>query len=107
MIKKLVLLTSIVLCIPLSLYAHDFEVDGIYYNIIDSESYAVEVTHKGEDYNSFDNEYTGRIIIPSSVIYNNTEYQVIAVGTSAFERCIDVTDVNLPNNILSIKEDAF
>ena len=50
-------------------FAHDFEVDGIYYNITSSTDKTVGVTCRGSKYNSYNNEYTGSIVIPDSVTY--------------------------------------
>ena len=48
--------------------AHDFEKDGIYYNINDDEV-SVSVTYKGS--NAIDyTEYIGSVSIPPSVIYD-------------------------------------
>lgn len=40
---------ALLLC-STSLFAHDFEVEGIYYNIASSEEKTVGVTYKGNDY---------------------------------------------------------
>lgn len=47
--------------------AHDFEVDGIYYNILSEENKTVEITYKGTSYSQYTNEYTLSVIIPSKV----------------------------------------
>ena len=44
---------------------HNFEVDGIYYNIIDKKN--VSVAYKGNSYDEFKNEYTDRVVIPEEV----------------------------------------
>ena len=49
--------------------AHDFEVDGIYYNY--NGDGTVSVTYQGSSYNEYADEYTGDIVIPSSVKYND------------------------------------
>ena len=51
---KFFLTTIVVLLCNVMANAHDFQVDGIYYNIISSD--AVEVTFKGAKENSYDNE---------------------------------------------------
>ena len=48
-----------------SLWARDFEVDGIYYHIVGKDS--VEVTFKGESLNSVANEYIDTVVIPATV----------------------------------------
>ena len=45
-------------------FAHDFEVGGIYYNITDATNKTVAVTYKGNYYKNYSNEYTGTVVIP-------------------------------------------
>ena len=80
--------------------AHDFEVGGIYYNIISSSDLTVEVTY-GE------NEYTGSVVIPSTVTYNSVAYSVTSIGDNAFGYCYGLTSVEIPNSVTSIGESAF
>ena len=55
--------------LPLLTSAHDFEVNGIYYNITSSTEQTVAVTCRGGSYNSYYNEYKGSVTIPSTVTY--------------------------------------
>ena len=59
----------LVLCITIT-NAEDFLVNGIYYNITSEEDKTVEVTFKGDYYYSYENEYTGDVIIPETVTYS-------------------------------------
>ncbi len=73
-------------CIAAS--AHDFEVDGIYYNYNNgSEGTSVSVTYSGTSYSSVTNEYSGVINIPESVIYNGQTYSVTGIVPKAFADC--------------------
>ena len=85
--------------------AHDFEVDGIYYNFTSSRT--VEVTYKGEKYYSYDDEYTGSVVIPASVSYNGKNYSVTSIGSSAFYDCDGLTSVTIPGSVTSIGNCAF
>ena len=81
--------------------AHDFVVNGIYYNITSSSSpYTVEVT-------SSSNNYTGTVNIPESVTYNSTTYSVTSIGDFAFYGCSGLTSITIPNSVTSINCDAF
>lgn len=84
---------------------HNFEVDGIYYNIIDKKN--VSVAYKGNSYDEFKNEYTDRVVIPEEVTYNGTTYCVKYIGNSAFRACTELTYVKIPNSVTIIIDNAF
>ncbi len=62
--------------------AHDFEVDGIYYNILSDTE--VAVTYRGIFYNDYFNEYTGDVVIPETVTYKSIKYSVPPISKYAF-----------------------
>ena len=84
--------------------AHDFEVDGIFYDKLNSSE--VAVTYKGDSYNS-SNEYIGDVVIPSSVDYNGTTYSVTSIGNYAFRNCSSLTSIEIPNSVKGIGAKAF
>ena len=90
--------------LPALATAHDFEVDGIYYNINGNE---VAVTFKGRNCNSFYNEYSGPVVIPATVTYNGTTYPVTSIDTLAFYHCSELTSIDLPHSITEIGQEAF
>ena len=87
--------------------AHDFEVDGIYYNILSDADKTVEVTYEGSSYTQFSNEYAGNVTIPNTVDYNGSIYNVISVCECAFYGCIELIEIHIPSSITSIGEKAF
>ena len=87
------------LILPATATAYDFEVDGIYYNINGNEA---TVT-----YNSSLIAYSGFVVIPATVTYNGTTYQVTAIGDEAFCSCDGLTSVVIPNSVTSIGFRAF
>ena len=103
--KMIFSLLIFTLC-ALSICAHDFEVDGIYYTILTNKTNEVKVTYRGEYSSSF-NEYTGSVTIPSSVTYNGTNYNVTSIGGYAFAYCEGLTSISIPNSVTSIRDYAF
>lgn len=53
-------------------FAYDFEVDGIYYDVISITDFTCEVV-KG------DVDYSGDVVIPSEVIYNGRTLKIMAL----------------------------
>ena len=94
-------MTTLILSVFFSIVAsaYDVEVDGIYYNLVPNGNVA-EVTNGA-------NKYEGDITIPSSIKVNDTEYSVTSVGNSAFEDCISLTLITIPNSVTSIAGYAF
>ncbi len=108
LMKKLLqlpLLLVVLVIFSISISAHDFEIDGIYYHFLDKENNTVSVTYKGELYSSYI-EYEGDIDIPDSVIYNGTVYHVTRIGVSAF-RDTPITSVTIPKSIQMIDIFSF
>ena len=95
------LLMALLLLCSVVASAHDFEVDGIYYNLINSGT--VEVTYKGGS----SNVYSGDIVIPSSITYNGNTYNVTSIGSFAFGYCTGLTGIEIPNSVTTIGSSAF
>ena len=103
---KSLLTACLMLCVA-AVSAHDFEVDGIYYNITDATNKTVAVTYSGSFSTSVDNEYTGSVVIPESVSYNGKVYCVTSIGVYAFGDCSGLTSIEIPNSVTSIGGAAF
>lgn len=101
------LLIALLMCfISTDVYAYDIAVqnsDGktIYYNFINNNT-ELEVTYNIGD----PNDYTGNIVIPETVNYQGTNYNVTSIGSHAFNST-NVTSVTIPNGVTSIGLMAF
>lgn len=107
--KRNILVCLLALLLPCLAVAHDFEVDGIYYNITSEERKTVEVTSPS-DKGIVDGGYKfykDVVFIPEKVSYDGKEYTVTAIGERAFENNYELLSVVMPNTIRSIKEFAF
>lgn len=99
---KLWLTTMVALLCSLTVSAHDFEVDGIYYNIISEEELKVEVTFRGVHLDDYFDEYSGEITIPSTVIHDNKTYSVTSIGNQAFYCCGHLSSIRIPKEAIDI-----
>lgn len=133
--KKL-LLSFFLACISTFVQAaYDFSVvnsDGvtIYYKYISKDDKTVAVAGTGDSSTLRAGSYSGKIVVPSSVIYKDVEYTVtaisqdgmcvcrkleevvlpetiISIGNNAFEHCESLTSINIPNSVTSIGRYAF
>ena len=103
--KKYFLLLTL-LCLSLSARAHDAEVDGIFYNL-DADNKTATVTFQGDNYDSYNNEYSGDVVIPETVTYNGITYSVTSLGWACFTYCSSLTSITIPNSVTSVGEYCF
>ena len=106
LLRRVCVAMVMMVCVVYVAQAHDFEVDGIYYNITSETNKTVEVTYKGESYSTII-EYSGDIVVPENVSYNDTLYSVVSIGNHAFYNCGDMTSIAIPNSVTSIGKSAF
>ena len=103
---RTILAAVLMLCCA-TLSAHDFEVDGIFYNILSEEDRTVEVTYKGSYSDEYFGEYSGNVVIPANVTYEGTTYSVTTIGYGAFYFCNYLTSIEIPNSVTTIGYGAF
>ena len=97
---RAILAAVLMLIVTFPSLAYDFEVNNIYYNILDKTSKTVEVTDG-------DNEYSGSITIPPSASHNGISYSVTSIDNWAFSECTGLTAITIPNSVTSIGYWAF
>lgn len=100
--RFLMLLAAVLL--SMGIQAHDALVNGIYYNLNQSNKTAT-VTYKGNNISS--RAYSGAVVIPASIEYEGTSYEVTRIGNYAFYNCSDMTSGSIPCSITSIGIHAF
>ena len=86
-----------------NLQAYDpnkFTVGNLQYNILDASAKTVEVVNPVE-------EVVGRLVIPSTVSYNGTDYIVEALGYGSFYNAKKVTELVLPPTIKLVNDLSF
>lgn len=103
--KQLIIKSALLaaaLIMPGKSLAYDFMVDGIAYNILSESTCEVTsyiVTNQ--------NRYGGDITIPEQVTYEGVTRTVTQIGDDAFNECIRLTSVDIPNSVTTIGEGAF
>ena len=97
--KKILLLLLLTL-LPL-VASSQTAISGIYYNLNSwSDVKTAEVTSNPD-------KYSGDIVIPESVTYEEVTYSVTSIGSYAFSDCSGLTSVTIPNSVTSIGSSAF
>ncbi len=95
------LLILVMTLLPMVASAYDAKIDGIYYNLNSTDKTATVTS------GSYYSPYSGSIQIPSSIYYNSKNYNVTAIGESAFKECKNVTSISIPSSVTNIGQYAF
>ena len=69
--------------------------------------YNLDKNNKTAEVKGAAKNYSGKIVIPESVVYDGEEYAVTKIGDKAFESLTDLVAVTIPNSVTSIGYDAF
>ena len=101
--KKLISFILLAL-LPVVASAQDAYINGIYYNFSGDEA---TVTCFYDDYWGAVPKYSGNVVIPSSVTYNDKTYSVTHIDEVAFANCSGLKSVTIPSSVKSIGDIAF
>ena len=93
------LLAVVCLLCSTNVLAYDFEVNGIYYNVVSFSELTCAVAKS--------TSYSGDFVIPATVNYSNKTLTVVGIAYYAFENCTNLTSVVIPNSVTEIKNYAF
>ena len=75
-----------------------YEEIGDFYYALYSSSKKATVAFKDATFNA---SFTGDIVIPSTVVYNNETYTVAAIASKAFQNSTELTSIIIPESIAS------
>ena len=106
-IRLSILLTVALSMLGLNASAYDMAVKNangviIFYNYY-NEGKELEVTNEGIS----QKPYTGNVVIPEEVTYENQTLKVTSIGDKAFYNSSGLTSITIPKSIRAIGEDAF
>lgn len=101
------LVTAALLLCSIVANAHDFVVDGIYYKITSSTNLTVEVTYQGSSSSTYADEYSGEVVIPTTVTYGGSTYSVTSIGNYAFDGCASITSVTISESVAEVGDYSF
>ena len=99
-LRALFLSLAVLLSLPMLAAVVEDEIDGINY-AFDADTKQATVIAKSRG------EYSGKVIILSSVRRMNKTYSVTSIGDGAFYDCSGLTEVIIGNNVTSIGNGAF
>lgn len=109
--KKLIILL-LALMLPVTAFTlppynytnYEFEVDGIYYILEGDEAC---VTFQKYENGMHVSDYHNDVIIPPQVTYQGITYPVTIIDYYAFNYCIGLTSITIPESITTIRDNAF
>ncbi|MGM9857413.1 MAG: leucine-rich repeat domain-containing protein [Candidatus Limisoma sp.] len=82
-------------------FAYDFKANELCYKITSLSDRTCEVAQ------NTDGEYTGDIVIPSTVVYEDITFSVTAIGPQAFENCTSLNSLTIPPSVTYISSLVF
>ena len=75
--------------------------------VVDGIKYSLDAKQKTAKVIAYNRSYSGDIVIPTNVTYENVTYKVNALGFGCFAECKGLTSVKLPSGITSLGGRCF
>lgn len=72
-------------------------IDGLYYNFNKTEHTAT-LTYASYSFGG----YSGDVVIPSQVVYEDETYDVVAISEDCFTNCTNLTSVTIPPSVTTV-----
>lgn len=106
-----VLLTVLMIMVGARAFAFDISVvndDGvtIYYSWTHDKT-ELAVTYNGYSHTQYPDRYIGNVVIPETVDYDGTTYNVTSIMNNAFDGCSNLTSVTVCNHVTEIGNSTF
>lgn len=98
---KSVALTFVAMLVSLTAAAYDFEVGGIYYNVVSTTDFTCSVAGHASSADVVS------LTIPETVSYSNRELDVVSIGAYAFNSEKHLQTVIVGSNVKTLGESAF
>lgn len=89
-------LLLIVFFAPVLVKADTIVIDGICYSLTETEAIVTKNPN-----------YSGNIIIPETILYNEKIYNITGIGDEAFRNCSGLTSLSIGGNVTNIGNSAF
>ncbi len=115
-LKRLAALTFALFCCLQTALAYDFSAVSpsghtIYYNIVEGgyQIPRVSVTYPNTSESPWGNIQRpyGNLVLPETVTYNGTTYNVAYIGSKAFQGCAGLVSVVIPSCVITIEYNSF
>jgi len=84
-----------------------YSLNGVTYTEVDGLAYYVDTNKQTAEFTSSGYQYSGEVVIPSSIDYEGNSYAVTSISSQAFQGSESITAVTIPGSIVSIGEQAF
>ena len=81
-------------------WAQTFTVDNLKYTVADADAGTVELI-------GYKEQPTGKLVIPSTVTCDGTDYSVTRIGNEAFGFCYNLTGITIPEGVTHMGFGAF